>query len=269
MAVLQGTLADFGITDPARKNRVFVATAHDQGQLSLYAETSTDGAPLLQDVVAAGQVRASSLTLNPVEHMLYVTSAALYVAQRYTIRAQLPPVGAENANRELLVRSTPLVINGTSDLQSTSDLRDFVVDSEDPTLLYALVRGLQQSVAFLKRDETSINAARLIQLTRVGNGPSKLEQATLGGRRVLLVSCYDARSIFIIDVHSRQILEVVRGLSGPFNMAVDEARELLYVADFGASVLRVVDMQGVGDRSKPPPRIIATLGEPHFAGGYN
>ena len=103
----------------------------------------------------------------------------------------------------------------------------------------------------------------------MGGGSSKLEQATLGGRRVLFSSAYDTRSIFILDVNSRQIISVIRGLSGPFSMVIDEARELMFVADFGASVVRVVDLAGVGDRSKPPPRIIATLGKPYFAGGYN
>jgi hypothetical protein len=59
----------------------------------------------------------------------------------------------------------------------------------------------------------------------------------------------------------------VRGLAGPFEMVVDEARQLIYVADFGASVIRVVDAHGVGDRSQPPPRIVATLGERYYGGG--
>jgi hypothetical protein len=259
-----GKLSDLGITDPARAGLVFVATGHDRGQLSLFVEKNADDAPLLQDVTVTAQTRATSVTLNRADHLLYVTSAIRPFVQRYGIRPELA-----DTKREVLVGSQQLVITGLSDTISASDLRDFVVDDQNPTQFYALIGGFIQSVAFLHRDPTTLAAVRVEDLTRVGGGSSKLVQATLGGRRVLFASCYDSRSIFILDVNSRQIISVIRGLSGPFSMAVDTARDLMFVADFGASVVRVVDLQGVSDRSKPPPRIVATLGTPHFAGGFN
>jgi hypothetical protein len=261
-ALAVGTLADLGVSAGARADRAFVVTAHDRGEVSLFVEPTADAAPLLQDVIATPLRRATSVALNAGEHLLYTTAASAGTIERYGIRTEV------EGSRELFVASPRLMLDGLSSAEAETDLRDVVVDEEDPTLVYGLVRGFLQSVVFLRRDPTLTNAqARLIDAVRVGAGPSKLVQATLGGRRVLLVSCYDARSIFIVDLQSRKLIEVVRGLSGPFSMAVDEARQLMFVADFGASVLRVVDMEGVSDRSRPPPRIIATLGEPTFAGG--
>ena len=53
---------------------------------------------------------------------------------------------------------------------------------------------------------------------------------------------------------------------GPFEMAFDAHRNLLHVTDFRASVLRIVDLAGLVDATKPPPRVVMTIGLPHFKG---
>jgi DNA-binding beta-propeller fold protein YncE len=261
-ALVVGTLGQVGVTDPARADLTFVSTVHERGSVSLFVEPSANAAPLLQDVWTPGSaIRATSVALGPSHQALYVTASDTQNAFLLGVR------GARSASdRDLLVSSNASVL-ALSGLSQALDLRDIEVDAVDPTLVYALVRGALESLVFLRLDSTTVNNARLIGATRVGAGPSKLTQATLGGRRVLLVSCYNARAIFIIDTLSRELVEVVRGLAGPFEMVVDEQRELIYVADFGASVLRVVDAAGVADRSRPPPRIVATLGERYYGGG--
>lgn len=259
-AIAVGTLADLGVTGSRAVDR-FIATAHERGELSFFTESGKN-APILQDVSAGPNrtVRATSVTVDPTHRLLYVTSVGQTVIQRFGLRPR-----GDGVERDVLVPSTNVFLSG---LSSNEDLRDLVIDSEDPTMLYALVRGVLESVVFLRLDSTTLSEARVVGATRVPAGPSKMIQATLGGRRLLFVSCYSARVIFIIDVESRRPVQVVRGLAGPFETVVDEARELMYVADFGASVLRVVDLEGVADRTKTAPRIIATLGKLYFAGDF-
>jgi DNA-binding beta-propeller fold protein YncE len=266
-AVAVGTLAQLGVTDEARGKLTFVSTVHDRGSVSLFVEPTPDAAPLLQDVwVPSGNPRATSVSLGGADRpVLYVTASNTSSINQLSVR------GAQGASgRDLLVGSEVGNINVTG-FATQDDLRDVAVDPDDSTLLYALVRGsggsALESVVFLRLDSSTNNNARVIGATRVGAGPSKLTLATFGGRRVLLVSTYNARAIFIIDAASRQLVQVVRGLAGPFEMVVDEAREFIYVADFGASVLRVLDARGIADRSQPPPRIVVTLGERYYGGG--
>jgi len=61
------------------------------------------------------------------------------------------------------------------------------------------------------------------------------------------------------------VITIVHNLNGPFELAIDAARRRLYVADFRASVVRVMDLGavvdgGLGERTDAP--IIATLGIP-------
>jgi hypothetical protein len=166
-----------------------------------------------------------------------------------------------------LVPSTSIRLSTTS-LSSPIDLRDVQFDPMDSTRMFVLVRGVQQTVEFLRLDPGSLFEARAEPpAVRVGAGPSKLRTATLDEQLFLFVSAYNAGTIEIIDAQSQQMISLVRGLSGPFDMVVDETRKLLYVADFRASVLRVIDLSGLTDRSLPPPRVVATVGTPRFAQG--
>ena len=83
-------------------------------------------------------------------------------------------------------------------LAQPRDIRDVAFDPRHPERMYALVRGLQESLAFLERDSDVVSNARLVDAVRVGAGPSKVEYIELDGRGFLLVSCYDARSVFVI-----------------------------------------------------------------------
>ena len=56
---------------------------------------------------------------------------------------------------------------------------------------------------------------------------------------------------------------VIPNFSGPFDVALDSARKLLYVSDFRSSVIRIVDLSPLTDPSaKEGARVIATLGSP-------
>jgi hypothetical protein len=283
-AVTVGLLGDLGVTEsPAlaaqgkRPDTPFAAIAHDLGGVSLFVQRP-DGRLILESVLDKGIprgtatiARPTAIVASPSDQQLYVTSAGQAFITRFGVRVDPDAVDGEAGPRELLYASGVIGLSGLADAR---DLRDVAFEPPDPreptrqpTRMFALVRGLQESVAFLERDLADPSTVRLVDAVRVGAGPSKLAYITVGGRGYLLVSCYDARAIFVIDASERTLVAMVRNLSGPFQMVFDGARNLLHVADFRASVLRVVDLAWLADKRKAPPRIIATLGSPRFEGG--
>ncbi len=253
----------------------FVANSREQGGAGLFVEKTvppaTGSAPVLESVLRGLPGRPTSIVVDPSHRVLYLTSSLASFISRVGLRidgSEHDPaqVDGEVGTRELLYETSRVYVTG---LAQSSDLRDVALDPNDSSRLYALVRGSQESVVFLQLDPTApaFTEARVTDVIRVGAGPSKLLQLSLGGRSFLLVSCYDARAIFVIDTDRRELVAVVRNLSGPYEMVFDASRKLLHVADFRVSVLRVVDLAGLVDRSEPPPRIVATLGLPRFEGG--
>jgi DNA-binding beta-propeller fold protein YncE len=277
-AIVTGTFEQLGAQQ--RQSEGFVATAHERGAVSLF-HIASSGRPELIDVMQTGGQRVVSLSKDENSQLLFVSSTAANVVLR---------VGAQRPS-ELRMSATPmpdepLRLYATSSIvfsgpSQSGDIRDVLSDSRprqagQPERVFALVRGTGlpvanyiQSVAFLELSGNNADGrfARVVDLVRVGTGPSKLEQVELGGRHLLFASCYDEGSIYVIDTDTHEIVTVIREVSGPFEMQPDARRQLLYVADFRASVVRVVDLHGLVDRAAPPPRIVATLGAPTFRGG--
>ena len=109
----------------------------------------------------------------------------------------------------------------------------------------------------------------------VGVGPSRLRVATLHGREFAFVSCFDSRDVYVVDLLTREVAAVMRGMSGPFEFEIDAVRERVYVADFRTSVIRVVDLApmlacldepGMIDR-ECAPELLGLVGRPTTLGG--
>ena len=268
-AMTVGTLSD--LIPPAAANGLvldatYVATTHDLGGFGLFVEerdsAGTSSAPILDGVLRNLGQRPRSVLADPVRHVLYVASAGESYISRIALRVN-PTVPGELGLRATPYESSRIAVSGVS---QAGDLRDMTFDPNNHDRLYVLIRGTQESVGFLDLDPTLKTNARLVDSVRIGAGPSKLALMVQDGRTFLLVTCYDSKSIYIIDAAERALVAVVRSLSGPFTMAYDTSRKLLHVADFRSSVLRVVDLKGLTDRSEPPPRIVATIGSPQFEG---
>jgi hypothetical protein len=275
-AVLTGSFADLKVKD--RDEEYFVATAHERGEVSLFA-MQPDGyprflhaiSPTSDDVRTAA--RAVSLRLD--DGFLLVSSAEAGRVFRVGARTDLPANDARDTKAAYLYPSAPLVING---LSFTADIRDVQPDSRElatgiPRHYYALLRGkapqLTLSVAFLELDPISTDGrlARVIDAVPVRLGVSKLVQAEVGSRHLLFASCYDAAEIHIIDADARRTVTVIRDLLGPYDMQLDSARQLLYVSDMRASVIRVVDLRTLFQGIEAVPRVVATLGKPYVMTG--
>lgn len=257
LPVAQGLL-DLGAT--------YVATSHDLGGFGLFVEESNPpgapSAPILEDVLRHIGQRPRSVLADPARNVIYVASAGDAFISRISVRVKSIP--GETGPRALLYETSRIVVNGVS---QAGDLRDMTFDPNNHNRLYVLIRGTQESVGFLDLDPSlPASNARLVDSIRIGAGPSKLAVIVQDGRTFVVVTCYDEKSIYIIDAKEHLLVSVVYSLSGPFTMAYDPSRKLLHVADFRSSVLRVVDLKGLTDHTEPPPRIVATIGSPQFQG---
>lgn len=267
-----GKLADLGLTSGYESagltpQTTFLATAHERGGFGLFVEK--DGAPTLMNALSGFVLRPTAVVVDARQKLLYGTYATEQYISRIGLRIDSTVVpNAKEPPREVLYESSHITLTG---IAQPRDLRDIALDPNDPQRIFVLVRGTQESVAFLQIDPDAPGAseARLLDLVRVGAGPSKLLQITLDGRSFLLVACYDAKSIYILDTATRKLIGVVRNLTGPHEMVFDASRGLLHVADFRTSVLRVIDLKGLVDKREPPPRIVATLGSSRLEGGLD
>jgi hypothetical protein len=266
-AVTSGSFDAFGVV--ADEYKGFVATAHDNGSVSLFGIVDS-GRPILIDVVPATAPRAVSLLLDPPTRLMYGTAAQGGSVDRIGVRS-----GVESG-LPLPYAAPSLSLMG---LSGTQDVRDVVLDQrprgpDDPLRAYALVRGsangsnFLQSLVFLELDARTPDGhfSRAVDAVRVGAGASKLTQATIRNRHLLFASCYDAAEIHIIDADKRETVGVIRDVLGPFDMKIDPARLLMYVTDYRTSSLRVVDLRGLATRSTRPPFVIATIGAPMTPG---
>ncbi|MCB9658750.1 MAG: hypothetical protein R3B40_02170 [Polyangiales bacterium] len=111
---------------------------------------------------------------------------------------------------------------------------------------------------------------RVLDSIEVGVGPSRVRTAMLHGREFAFVSCFDSRDVYVVDLLTRELAAVVRGMTGPFEFELDVARERAYIADFRTSVIRVVDLApmltcidepGVPGR-ECAPELIGLVGRP-------
>ena len=243
----------------------FVATTHEGGAISLFG-LNDDGKPVLKDVLPSSADRSVSITFDAVSGLFYVASASLNTIDR--VGLTLFDGGPMKESTPLLYRSPAVLVAG---LTSAFDVRDVQIDAEHGRI-FALVRGtgtgVIQSLVILQQGSGDDGRfAKVLDEVRLGRGPAKMQQAKIGDRNLVFVSCYEEGSVYVVDADRRQLVYEIKEFSGPFDMKIDLKRELLYVTDFRASVIRVVDIQGLARQTlQPTPRIVATIGAPYFPG---
>lgn len=124
------------------------------------------------------------------------------------------------------------------------DTRD-VAFSSDAQNRYAYVLSRSpESVITIDQQGTPFipgNAA-IVDVQPTGFGPSRIRRITIGGHDFLLVTCFDDGSVWIYGTQPTEVLSIVPGFNGPFELALDEERQIAVVADFKTSVLRFIDL---------------------------
>lgn len=223
--------------DPDAGDAVIVTDV--SGAMSLFVdERAPNGttAPQLIDVVyelASGQ---GGVAYEPTENLFYTTSTRTNEITRVGVALDL---GAHDLRRSFLFKSTSKFLGGLDDGRDTRDIHFDVAAGR----AYILSRRPEALVVVnMNGEPRSANELAVDRIVELATGPSRLTVAEVNGRRFAFVSCYDARALYVIDLELSQEVGIVRNFSGPFQIAVDGERELLYVADFRASNVRVVDL---------------------------
>lgn len=250
VAVGTGSLRELG----SEVDADYVLMAQTNGTIALYLDRldGRDGRPELVHVAEGFPQNMVTLTPQPGLGVAWMTSVGTSTLPRVGI--SVDPV---EPSRSFLYNFGSVRLGGVDDGEDT---RDLVFHPTDPGRAFILARRPEAviEVAVERRGLTQSDVA-VVDAWEVGAGPSRLAVAELGGTTYAFASCFDAQRLFVIDADHGALVAVVGGFSGPFEITVDTERERLYMADFSTSVIRVVDLEGLGTGGSP--RVIARLGE--------
>ncbi len=249
IAVGTGSLRELGSAVDAD----YVITAQDNGTVALYLDRhDADMVPELIHVAEGFPTNIVDLAIEPGTGVAWMTSATTNQLARAAIS-----VDAEEPTRSFLYNFGGLRLRGVDDGE---DSRDIVFHPTDPSRAFVLSRRPEAviEIAVERRGLTQSDVA-VTDLWEVGAGPSRLAVAELGGTTYAFASCFDAQRLFVIDADHGSLVGVVGGFSGPFEVVVDDARQILFMADFSTSVIRMVDLSGLA--TDEPPTAYARLGE--------
>lgn len=237
--------------DPAHDAFDYVIVAHRGGHASLFIDEDVGGRrePVLVHQLDGIPIDLTNVSLDPETGVAWANSSTVNQGRRtrdiVLLGVDYDPMrpacsAAFSAGRVFLA--------GIDDGLDTRD----VGFSPGGRYVHVLSRR-PEAVATLDLWGRPLSAGEfpITALDPVGFGPSRMDVAQVGGRTILAISCFDGRNVWIFDADAHRLLGVVPGFSGPFELVIDAARELLVVADFRDSVLRVVDLSPIG-RGEPP-----------------
>lgn len=252
----------------------YVMLAHRDGRASLFFDEQAgfDVAPRLVHTIGGLPAELVGLTVDPVTKLAWAPSAFVPVVGRVGVAFD----GAtDEPDRSFLFNAGELAVRGVdTGSASVGDTRAVRFDPRpDVRRAYVLSR-LPRAMLTIDVDDSSgrLDVEGIVEL---GAGPSRfeVEHFTDEGRTLAFISCFDAGDLYVVDVDLQQLVGIVRGLGGPFEIAVDArsvGRRRAYVLDFAQSVIRVLDLEGTLDCLSDPgavvescsPRQVGVLGRP-------
>lgn len=245
------------LTGHAEDTSDYLIMLHRGGHASLFLESPDGtGPPTLVHRLDGITVDLTDVSLDPFTGVAWANSATVNAARR---SRDITLIGVEydgsNPTCSSAFGAGRVLINGLDDGLDTRD----VAFSGDGRYVHVLSRR-PEVVVTLDLLGTPINPGELLQVnvSVVGAGPSRMATGTIGGRTILAVTAFDAGTVWVYDVDTFELLGVVPGFRGPFELAIDSDRALLVVGDFRDSVLRVVDLSPIA--SGLPPELALQIG---------
>ncbi len=207
------------------------------------------GTPIMTHQLAGLLGGATGLGADPQTGTLAIVSTRAFEMMRVGVTLE------NERERSFLHNAGSVLVRGLND---GSDARavEFVGER-------ALVLSRRPAALLFFTRESALGpvgtAMSVRSIVTLAPGASRMVVATLRSRTYAFVTCYDARTLFVVDVEGERVVSAVRGFSSPFGVAVDSVRERAYVSDFASSVLRVVDLSRVAAGGSDAG-IVATLG---------
>jgi len=270
VGLVAGSLDELGLVDGGD----YVLMGHRPGRVSLFldkAEGVTD-APVLVHVVGDLPEGLVNIQMEPGTGLAWLPSSSGDRIARVGIALD---ARSRDLLRSFVYDAGAVTLRGVDDGRDTRDI-GFGAGPDGKRRAYVLARR-PEALLVADIDDATPFTMDVTDAIAVGYGPSRMAVTELdvGGtpRTFVLVSCFDSRDIYIIDPAMGQTVSVIRGMSGPFEVAVDPARALVYIADFRASVVRVATLRplldclnGAADATSCEPRVVATIGTPNPVG---
>jgi DNA-binding beta-propeller fold protein YncE len=247
--VAVGSLEDIG---GAADSGDFVLLALRDGGVALFIDQPMGAGtvPELAHIAEGFSSTLVTMTLQPGTGVAWLTSALVSQVDRVAVSVDLA-----DRDRSFVYDFGPVQIDGLDD---GTDARDIEFDPDQPGERAFLLSRRPEAVVTLELDGQS--NASIGDIYEVGTGPSRIALARIASRMYVLASSYDARKLFVIDPEYGALIATIGGFSGPFEVVADEERQVLYMADFSTSVVRIVDLSPL--ETGDAPVLVATLGEP-------
>ncbi|MDD9931975.1 MAG: hypothetical protein OXT09_00150 [Myxococcales bacterium] len=262
----------------------YVMVGHLDGEISLFTQGLDDDGGLLDRFQltgvlervnpqltglafddTTGQVHLSFATVVPTNRGKGINRVAVSVPDRVLDSGEAVPDTA----RARIFSTGVLVLEGVGPRTDTRDIEFIAAPEPEPRALVLAREPNALLLADLDETRNRDGVGRVLRTAVLGSGPSRMVVAELpregDALRVAVVSCFTAREIFVVDLETMLIRTVVPNLSGPFDLAVDEERSLLYVTDFRSSVIRIIDLSPLTDPDAGEgASVVATLGAPRI-----
>lgn len=273
VSVVTGPAADLAQSGEEPISGDYVLVAHREGSVSLFldgAEGAGTSGPILTDVLSGLGLELTGLAFDVTSSRAYASVFdRSFAFQGTKVLASIGvSIDSKNPEQSFLHNTGAIDIDGVGTYRDTRDI-SFVSPQSGEALV---VSREPAALLWLDTQEPTdaLAAGRLPaqRVVNVGAGPSRLALGTIGETPVAVVSCFDAKQIYVVHATTGAVLSIVHNLSGPFEVALDSMRMRLYVADFRSSVVRILDvsplaaMSGSGLTEPTSARVVATLGSP-------
>lgn len=232
-----GALSDFGVPGGGE----YLAVAHRGGQTSFFVVPPGGETPVLTDVMTVTGASFVTLTFDPILRRFWLPTGNGGLFVRATVNLSSSTTDAAQAE---WLKAPSVALAHVDTGSSAPSIRQVVIDPRVGTIhegrFYGV--GLRPSALLVGRTDQGSNSMALDAILPLGTQPTRAKFVQLAGRMLAFVSCYLSRDVYVYDVDQARLVTIVRGMSGPFELAIDEARERLFVDDFRVSVVRVFDL---------------------------
>jgi DNA-binding beta-propeller fold protein YncE len=253
---------------PSTADEEFVLVAHRGGRASFFRSNAADG-PHLVHVLTGLPQNLVSLAIEQ-ETQLAWSPSVLSGEQTAGAFARFGLAFDSTMRQDFFLFNAGNV--GLDDVADGLDTRDIRFCSL-PACNTAYVLSRRPEAVIIVDLAASNGAALAVRnVIPIGFGPSRLELAeNVRGHNLLFASAYDSREVYVIDADAGRVRTIIRGMSGPFDLAFDGDHRL-YVDDFRSSVVRIFDLEPffaclegtAGDSCEPP--LVGVLGVPRPVG---
>ena len=249
----------------------FVMVAHRSGQVSLFYDNGTGDGPTLLHVLAGLPLEPTDLAFDPGSGLAYLSvyarTSTVSGLARILLRVGLTQPAGQEIDASFLYDAGAVVIDGVA---AQRDTRAVALNPWQPGQLLVAARD-PASILYVDvgstRAQTPPTSVPTRHIAPVAAGPDRIASGQVGDLQIVAVSCFDGHAVYLLDASDSNLLGIIHYLNGPFELAIDSVRQRLYLADFRASSVQVIDLSHLASpdldaAARTDTPILATLGFP-------